>query len=70
MAILGELPAQSGSASTSGASIAYVSQNPFLMTGSIRDNITFGLPFEGGRYAAAVEACALTTDLAGFPDGR
>ena len=50
-------------------SIAYVSQTPFLLTGSIRDNITFGLPFDEAKYAAAVEACAMVPDLAGFADG-
>ena len=32
-------------------------------TGSIRDNILWGAPFELERYSQVVEACALITDL-------
>jgi len=36
---------------------------------SPQDNILFGLPFNEDRYRRAVEACALTADLARMPGG-
>jgi ABC-type multidrug transport system ATPase subunit len=59
--ILGELDIVSGSISTpSGLPIPFSAQEPFLRAQStVRQNITFGLPFEEGIYTRTTEACGL-----------
>ena len=49
--------------------VAYVAQESFLQNASIRNNITFGLPFHEERYRAVVEACALQKDFEILEDG-
>ncbi|KAG2735537.1 hypothetical protein G9P44_001751 [Scheffersomyces stipitis] len=44
-------------------SVAYCSQSAWLLNETIRNNITFGAPFNVERYAKVVEACSLTRDL-------
>lgn len=46
--------------------VAYSSQLPWLQHASIKNNILFGAPFEEGRYAAVLDACALRPDLEMF----
>ncbi|KAL3456944.1 P-loop containing nucleoside triphosphate hydrolase protein [Aspergillus heterothallicus] len=59
-----------GNSSSSGtARIAYAPQKPFLISGTIRDNILFGLPLDGAFYEEVLSAVSLTSDLARFPDG-
>ena len=50
-------------------SVAFVGQNPWLESASLRDNILFGLPFIEDRYNKVVEVCALKKDLDILPDG-
>ncbi|KAK3328916.1 P-loop containing nucleoside triphosphate hydrolase protein [Apodospora peruviana] len=52
------------------SSIAYVAQIPWIENASIRDNITFGLPFDEERYNKTVEVCALKKDLEMLSDGE
>ncbi|KAM0742263.1 hypothetical protein ACQRIT_002440 [Beauveria bassiana] len=49
--------------------VAYVSQNPWLENATLRDNITFGLPFDEERYNTVIEVCALRKDLDILEDG-
>ena len=49
-AILGELPPIRGSVCVAG-SVAFVPQVPWVLSGTLRDNITFGLPFDADKYA-------------------
>ncbi|KAL9602069.1 MAG: hypothetical protein Q9219_002065 [cf. Caloplaca sp. 3 TL-2023] len=49
--------------------VAYVVQTPWIEAGSIRINILFGLPYQGRRYQQVLAACALPSDLVGFPYG-
>ena len=42
-------------------------QTAFIYGASVRDNILFGLPYEEGRYHAAIEASALAPDLEQLP---
>jgi ABC-type multidrug transport system fused ATPase/permease subunit len=57
-----------GGMNTSGR-IAYGSQRPILVSGSIRDNILFGREFDPVRYDQVLEATCLKTDLQQFISG-
>ncbi|KAI9595929.1 hypothetical protein BDF19DRAFT_422368 [Syncephalis fuscata] len=71
MAALQEIHAVSGNAAffttntnTAGRGrIGYAQQQPFLLSGTVRDNITFGEPYDPDWFARVVEACALREDL-------
>lgn len=47
----------------------FVSQNPWIESGTVRDNILFGLPFNDLRYQKVLCACALEKDLESLADG-
>ena len=51
------------------ASLAYCAQQPFVRNAALRDNVTFGRPFDERRYRAAVERAELSEDIAILPDG-
>lgn len=40
-----------------------------IPSGTVRDNILFGQPFDAKRYQATLEACALGPDIASFSGG-
>uniref|UniRef100_A0AAG5DBA7 Multidrug resistance-associated protein lethal(2)03659 n=1 Tax=Anopheles atroparvus TaxID=41427 RepID=A0AAG5DBA7_ANOAO len=67
-AILGELPLESGSIKVNG-DISYASQEPWLFSGTVRQNILFGLPMDRERYKQVVKTCALERDFHLFADG-
>lgn len=67
-AILGELPAESGSISVNG-NISYAAQEPWLFTGTVRSNILFGQPYDRERYRQVVRKCALERDFSLLPHG-
>uniref|UniRef100_A0A182SQI6 ABC transporter domain-containing protein n=1 Tax=Anopheles maculatus TaxID=74869 RepID=A0A182SQI6_9DIPT len=67
-AILGELPLESGSIKVNG-DISYASQEPWLFSGTVRQNILFGLPMDRERYKQVVKTCALERDFHLFSDG-
>ena len=50
--------------------IAFVSQIPWIENATIRDNILFGLPFDGRRYQNVLYSCALEKDFDMLPDGE
>ena len=60
--ILGDLSIKSGTVKRNG-SVAYVSQAPFLLNTSIRDNILFGEPFQLQKYTSVIVKCRLLEDL-------
>lgn len=66
--LLGELPIYSGEVYISD-SISYASQEPWLFTGTVRQNILFGLPYNRKRYRDVVKHCALLTDFEQLPNG-
>jgi ATP-binding cassette subfamily C (CFTR/MRP) protein 1 len=43
--------------------IAYMGQRPFIQNTTLRENITFGLPFDKEKYHRALYECALLPDL-------
>jgi ATP-binding cassette subfamily C (CFTR/MRP) protein 4 len=52
------------------APATYAPQQPWLLSGSVRDNITLGGAAEdAARYAAVVHACCLSRDFASWPGG-
>ncbi|XP_017911935.1 PREDICTED: multidrug resistance-associated protein 4-like isoform X2 [Capra hircus] len=61
-AVLGELPPSQGKVSVHGR-IAYVSQQPWVLSGTVRSNILFGKKYEKKRYMKVIKACALEKDL-------
>ncbi|XP_016320755.1 cystic fibrosis transmembrane conductance regulator-like [Sinocyclocheilus anshuiensis] len=62
MTILGELVPSSGKIRHSGR-ISYSSQTTWIMPGTIRDNILFGLTYDEYRYKSVVKACQLEESL-------
>lgn len=61
-AILKELPLTSGSIQLNGE-LSYASQEPWLFSASVRQNILFGLPMDKPRYREVVKRCALEKDF-------
>ena len=55
---------------TAAGPIAYCSQEPFLLSGTIRDNILFHEPFDAQRYLEVLEVCCLWPDFALYADGE
>ena len=49
--------------------MAYVPQQAWMQNATLRDNITFGNPFNSRVYQKVIEACALKTDLEILPGG-
>ena len=68
MAILGELPIVSGQMSSSNK-IAYVSQTPWVFSGTVRENIVFGREFKDEKYLKALQVCNLLEDIGHFAKG-
>lgn len=82
-AILGEMRALPGTVVRVQGSTAYAAQEPWLMPGTIRDNILIGGEVRGGRsgtprsapsvdperYYQVLRACALIEDLRRMPGG-
>jgi ABC-type multidrug transport system fused ATPase/permease subunit len=62
LAMLGELPTEVGGVTVKGR-IAYVPQEPWIVSGTIRDNIVLSSPFNEQWYQRVVTACCLQTDL-------
>ena len=50
-------------------SVAYMGQRPFIQNSTLRDNITFGLPFDQRKYDQTLFECALLPDLKVLPGG-
>ncbi|KAH8351932.1 hypothetical protein KR084_000656, partial [Drosophila pseudotakahashii] len=65
-AVLGELRAESGEIKVNG-SMSYASQEPWLFSGTVRQNILFGQPMDRRRYDSVVKECALERDFELLP---
>ena len=58
MVLLGELPVISGERKVLGK-IGYASQQAWIFSGTVKENIVFGQEFVQDRYLRVIEACAL-----------
>nr|XP_040058388.1 multidrug resistance-associated protein 4-like isoform X1 [Gasterosteus aculeatus aculeatus] len=67
-AILGELSQESGVVKVRGV-LTYVSQQPWILPGSIRSNILFGKELDPRKYDRVLRACALKRDMDLLPGG-
>ena len=67
-AMLGDLWKIRGSVTVCGRT-AYVSQQPWVMNATVRENIVFGHRWDPHFYGLTMGACALTEDLKTLPDG-
>jgi ATP-binding cassette, subfamily C (CFTR/MRP), member 4 len=66
--ILQELPLESGSVFVNGT-VSYASQEPWVFSGSVKQNILFGEKMHNDHYNTVIKSCALLTDLKQFPHG-
>ncbi|KAJ3235760.1 hypothetical protein HDU81_000178 [Chytriomyces hyalinus] len=67
-AIMGQIKRSAGHMDTYGT-CGYVPQEPWLIDGSIRDNILFGLDFDDLKYTEAIRIVGLTRDLMMMSNG-
>ncbi|KJA26268.1 hypothetical protein HYPSUDRAFT_36540 [Hypholoma sublateritium FD-334 SS-4] len=68
MGLIGEMRKVSGSVSFGGR-VAYCPQTAWIQNSTLRDNITFGQPFEEEKYWRVIETACLLHDLELLPDG-
>ena len=66
LSILGELPV-SGEISCIGK-MAYVSQTPWVFSGTVRENIVFGKQFNQEKFNKIIDVCNLGKDIESFPN--
>jgi ATP-binding cassette subfamily C (CFTR/MRP) protein 4 len=64
-----ELPVSDGQVTRNYHSLSYATQDPWIMDGSVRENIVMGLPFNEDWYRKVLEACGLVPDIADFSYG-
>ncbi|XP_075259847.1 ATP-binding cassette sub-family C member 4-like [Convolutriloba macropyga] len=68
LSLIDEMVILNGTKTCSG-SVAYSSQEAWIMAGTVQDNILFGLPLKPYLYNSVVLACSLTRDFEIMPDG-
>ena len=68
-AIIGEMEKTGGRVSVGGR-IAYAGQQPWIVNARLKDNVTFGRPFDVATWEQAVDACCLRQDLEVLPGGE
>ncbi|KAK3831122.1 MAG: multi drug resistance-associated protein MRP [Linnemannia gamsii] len=67
-ALIGDMYKYQGSVRVRG-SVAYVSQQAWILHSTVKDNILFGKPLDQERYEVVVRACCLQQDLDMLPAG-
>ena len=68
-ALVQELPVTSGTITRRYDSLAYACQDPWIMDGTVKDNIIMGMELDEKWYNTVVEACCLVTDFQQLRDG-
>ena len=66
--IAGEILNASGTIDHQGSFI-YLPQTAWVFSGTIKENILFGQPFEESKYERIIDVCALKEDFKRLPDG-
>lgn len=66
-AIAGEVSDTSGTITFQGC-LVYVPQIAWVFSGSIRENVLFGDPYDEDKFNRTIDACALSEDIQQFPD--
>ncbi|TPX76960.1 hypothetical protein CcCBS67573_g01803 [Chytriomyces confervae] len=66
--LIGEMFIESGRVKVDGK-IAYVSQQAWILSGTVRDNILFGSTYNHQRYTQVLMQCALERDLSLWSNG-
>lgn len=51
-----------------GIKVGYVPQTPWLLNGTLKQNIVFGLPYYEKHFLRVVQMCALKTDINSMPN--
>ncbi|KAJ1729748.1 hypothetical protein LPJ61_003376 [Coemansia biformis] len=67
LSICGELEMTEGTGKVTG-SIAYLEQSPWIMNDTMRANVLFGREYDAELFAKIIHACALTDDIARWPN--
>jgi ATP-binding cassette subfamily C (CFTR/MRP) protein 4 len=69
--LAGELPPSTGTIRQKpDLTMSYAPQDPWIMDGTVRENILLGRPFDDTFYNSIVNACGLSIDLAQLRDGE
>lgn len=66
--LLGDLWKVKGEVQVHGT-VAYASQQAWIVNATVKENIVFGYKYESDFYEQTVKACALLDDFAQLPDG-
>ena len=67
--LLGELEPLKGSVDIVG-SLGYAAQDPWVFSGTVRENILFGREFDRDWFQQVVDACCLKEDFKQLPYGE
>lgn len=67
-AIIDELQLTSGTCDIQGE-ITYAGQEAYLFTGTVRENVLFGMEFDKQRYHEVFQVCCLQDDMDQLPNG-
>ena len=63
LAILNEMKCSKESKIEINGSIAYAAQKPWIMSSTVRDNITFSLPYDTAKFEKIIHFASLKKDL-------
>lgn len=67
--MVGEMPVGTGNLRRNYETIAYAAQDPWIMGGTVRENIVMGLEMDEAWYRRVVLACGLDIDFQQFRNG-
>lgn len=68
-AMIGEMKQTKGQTRISSKYMAYCPQQSWIQNGTVKENITFGLPYDDNKYRQALRCCCLERDLEILPAG-